>query len=76
MKRKLFTGLLCLLLISGGTSGALSEAFKDEVVYARLSKTGEAGTVYIVNSFEAQGTVEVADWGEYSEVLPLDDAEG
>ncbi len=75
MKRKLLIALFCLLLISGILTNALGEALKDEVVYARLSQTGETGTVYIVNSFEAQGREEVADWGDYSEVFPLDDPE-
>lgn len=75
MKRKLLTGLLCLLMVSVTIIGSLAEVFKDEVVYARLSMTGEAGAVYVVNSFEAQAGEEVTDWGEYAEVLPLDDAE-
>ncbi len=76
MKTKLLTGLICLLMVSVTITGALAEVIKDEVVYARLSQTGEAGAVFIVNSFEAQAGQEAADWGEYAEVLPLDDAEG
>lgn len=75
MKRKLISALLCLLLVSGIFTNALGEALKDEVVFARLSQTGETGTVYIVNSFEAQDREEVVDLGDYSEALPLDDIE-
>ena len=75
--RKILPSLLLVLVLTSclAVSGS-AEVWKDEVVYARLSPSGEAGEVYVVNSFETDGEVKVVDYGRYTGVLSLGDAEG
>ncbi|HSK69727.1 MAG TPA: hypothetical protein VLA21_10740 [Candidatus Limnocylindria bacterium] len=76
MKNRLAALTAALLLLLALPAAGAGEAFKDEVVYALLSASGDVKAVYVVNSFESASPQEVADYGEYTDVLPLARAEG
>ncbi|HHW93286.1 MAG TPA: hypothetical protein GX734_02180 [Clostridiaceae bacterium] len=48
-----------------------SDASKREVVYARLSATGEVDSVYVVNHFSPSKKSSLTDYGDYEEVIQL-----
>lgn len=72
--KKLTAIILALLLLTGAVS-VLGEVRKNEVVYARLSASGEVKDMYIVNAFEADQPEEVTDYGRYDAVTNLSGTE-
>lgn len=57
----LFIIVLMLLFALPG----LSEVYKDELVFGRLSPRGEVKQVVVVNAFEADAQSQVTDYGRY-----------
>lgn len=53
--------------------GPATVTAKDEVVYARLSGSGEAQNVYIVNHFTLEAGGSFSDYGSYTSVTNLTD---
>ncbi|NLW20236.1 MAG: hypothetical protein GXY84_02555 [Clostridiales bacterium] len=74
MKRRLMLLALSLALVLGTVSGALAQALKDEVVYARLDAQGAPLGVWLVNAFEAREQTRVLDYGAYEQAWPLGEA--
>lgn len=70
--KKFFALLLTALLLTGIT--AFAEVHKTELVYARLSASGELKGLYVVNAFEATEEAEQEDYGIYSELTQLSDS--
>lgn len=68
MKRVLV--LLAALLVCMGAAAA-AETYKDEVVYALLTPSGEVTGIYVINAFEADEPDEVTDYGAYDQVINL-----
>ncbi|MCL2158475.1 MAG: hypothetical protein FWH48_03615 [Oscillospiraceae bacterium] len=56
-------------MVGSGATAAI--AGKNEVVYARLSPSGEPGGVYVVNHFELDSSGAFFDYGDYSSVVNL-----
>ncbi len=65
--------LLLSLVLTLSCALALAEVKKEEVVYAKLSASGEPLSVYVVNAFETDEAATVTDYGEYAAVLNLSD---
>jgi len=76
MKRRLTLLLLTVLLLLSMSAGALAQAQKDEVVYARLDLEGVPTGVYLINAFEAGEETRVVDYGAYTEAFPLGSVTG
>lgn len=72
MKRML---VLLAALLFVFSAAALAETYKDEVVYALLTPSGEVTGVYVVNAFEATEAVDVTDYGDYAQVVNLSGTE-
>lgn len=68
MLKKIAIIVLALALCA---SAALGEVWKDEVIYASLSHTGDPLGVYVVNAIESDEPVETVDSGAYDEVSSL-----
>lgn len=66
--KKILLLAAALLFVAGG---ALGEAQKDEVVYARLDESGAAREIYVVNGFSADAPEAFVDYGDYAEALSL-----
>ncbi len=69
-KKRLFAGVLCLVMIFMATAPILaaSDNAKEEVVYASLGSDGEVNSLSIVNIF-SKGAKE--DYGSYTKVKAL-----
>lgn len=66
----LVLAVLCAVL---GTVPALAAEVpeKDEVIYVNLTPEGEAGTIYVVNSYDLETETTVTDYGDYRSVKNL-----
>lgn len=66
----LVLAVLCAVL---GTVPALAAEVpeKDEVIYVNLTPEGEAGTIYVVNSYDLETETAVTDYGDYRSVKNL-----
>lgn len=66
----LVLAVLCAVL---GTAPALAAEVpeKDEVIYVNLTPEGEAGTIYVVNSYDLETETTVTDYGDYRSVKNL-----
>lgn len=66
----LVLAVLCVVL---GTVPALAAEVpeKDEVIYVNLTPEGEAGTIYVVNSYDLEAETTVTDYGDYRSVKNL-----
>lgn len=66
----LVLAVLCAVL---GTVPALAAEVpeKDEVIYVNLTPEGEAGTIYVVNSYDLEAETTVTDYGDYRSVKNL-----
>ena len=64
---------LALLLGALGSIPALAAELpeKDEVIYVNLSPEGEAGAIYVVNSYDLPAETTVTDYGNYRRVKNL-----
>lgn len=67
-KSSIIALLVACFLVLG--LSAMAQVHKDEVVYARLSATGQPGPLYVVNAFEADEDSQFFDFGAYSEAFP------
>ncbi len=68
MKRMLVVLVALLMMFACAAS---AETYKDEVVYALLTPSGEVTGVYVVNGFEATEAAQVTDFGTYANVVNL-----
>ena len=71
--KRVFAAFLLIALL--GTLTASAQVKKQEVVYARLSPSGDIQGLYIVNDFEADEAAQVEDFGRYAEVENLSSLE-
>lgn len=76
MKHRLWAAALAALVVFSMAFGALAQAQKDEVIYARLNADGGLKAVYVVNQFEANEKTAVTDAGDYASVHPLGQVDG
>ena len=72
MKRLGALGLALLLGTLGSVPALAAELpEKDEVIYVNLSPEGEAGAIYVVNSYDLPAETTVTDYGNYHRVKNL-----
>lgn len=60
--------------VDKATSQSSAEVSKTQVVYAKTDERGSLDGVYVVNSFEAQGSGTVIDEGDYDKAVGLTDS--
>ena len=60
-----------ILRSEDNTAESISDAAKEEVVYAKLASDGAAGEIYVINVFSLDTAGQITDYGDYASVLNL-----
>ncbi|MRH41426.1 YhgE/Pip domain-containing protein [Aquibacillus halophilus] len=71
-----FTAIVLVLpsfLVTAASNDEAEISYKDEVVYATLSATGEQQEIYVVNNFDIKEEGTVFDYGTYTSLKNLTD---